>query len=73
MIDMLADPVRAQDETAGTEGALMQTLDRLRVVGGFGQDGQREIIHDREIASSGASSIVRGMPMRPQSSPIDGA
>src|ERR1700733_7422874 len=47
MVDMLAYPVSAQDEAAGTEGALMQALDRLRVVGGFGQDGKREITHQR--------------------------
>ena len=46
MIDMLAQPVGAQHETAGTEGALVQALDRLRVVGGFGQYCEGEIAHD---------------------------
>src|ERR1700753_1664088 len=45
MIDMLADPVGAQHKATGTKRTLMQSLYRLRVVGGFGQDGQREIVH----------------------------
>ena len=36
VIDMLAQAVGAQHETAGTEGAFMQAFDRLRVLGGFG-------------------------------------
>ena len=40
MIDMLADPVSAQHEAAGPERARVQPLDRLRVVGGFGQNRQ---------------------------------
>ena len=38
MIDMLAQPVGAEHEAAGAEGALMQALDGLRVVDGFGRD-----------------------------------
>ena len=37
---MLAQPIGAQHETAGPEGALVQALDRLRVVRGFGQYGE---------------------------------
>ena len=40
MIDMLAQPVSAQHETAGPECPLMQPLDRLRVIGGFGRYGK---------------------------------
>ena len=47
MIDMLAQPVCAQHETAGTEGAFVQTLDGLRVIGGLGQDGKGQIGHGR--------------------------
>ena len=46
MIDMLAQAIGAQHEAAGPEGTLVQALDRLRVVRGFRQDGQREIAHD---------------------------
>ena len=45
MVDMLAQPVGAQHETAGSERALMQAFDGLRVVGNFGQYRQREIAH----------------------------
>ena len=44
MIDMLADPIGAEHESAGAEGALVQPLDRLRVAGGLGKDGEREIV-----------------------------
>ena len=46
MIDMLAQAVGAQHETAGPEGALVQAFDRLRVVRRFGQDGEGKIAHD---------------------------
>ena len=45
MIDMLAQAIGAQHEAAGPEGALMQALDRVGVVGLLGQDGQGEITH----------------------------
>ena len=43
---MLAQAVGAQHETAGPEGALMQALDRLRVLWCFGQDGDVKFAHD---------------------------
>ena len=46
MVDMFAQAVGAEHETAGTEGALMQAFDRLRVLGGFGQYGDGEFAHD---------------------------
>ena len=46
MIDMLAQAIGAQHETAGPEGALMQALDRLRVFRGFRQYGEGQIVHD---------------------------
>jgi len=54
---MLAKPISAQDEAAGAERcALVQALDRLRIVGGFGQDCEREVAHGaRGIASSGGA------------------
>ena len=46
MIDMLAQAVRAQYETARTECAFVQAFDRLRVLGCFGQDGDVKSAHD---------------------------
>ena len=43
---MLAQAVGAQHETAGTEGALVQAFDRLRVLGCFGEDGDVKFAHD---------------------------
>ena len=59
MIDMLAQPIGAQHEAAGPEGALVQTLDRLRVVGGFGQYGEGEIVHGERGIASGAGAVHR--------------
>ena len=42
---MLAQPVGAQHETAGPEGALVQPFDRQRIAGGFGQNGEGKIVH----------------------------
>src|SRR3954468_16869504 len=47
MIDMLADSIRAKHEAAWPESALVQPRDRLCIVGGFGQNGEREIVHVR--------------------------
>ena len=38
MIDMLADAIGAEHETAGAERALVQPLDRLGVARSFGTD-----------------------------------
>ena len=46
VIDMLAQTVGAQHETAGTERALVQAFDRLRVLWCFGQDGDVKFAHD---------------------------
>ena len=46
MINMLAQAVSAEHETTGTEGAFVQTLDSLRVIGGFGQESEGEIGHE---------------------------
>ena len=48
----LADALGGAHETAGTEGALMQTLDCGRVFGLFGQDRDGEVGHEggRELA-----------------------
>ncbi len=43
---MLAQAVGAQHETAGTEGALVQAFDRLRVLWRFGQDSDVKFAHD---------------------------
>ena len=43
---MLAKPVGAQHEAAGPERALVQAFDRLRIVGGLGQYGEREVAHE---------------------------
>jgi hypothetical protein len=67
MIDMLAEPVGAQHETAGPEGALMQAFDRLRVIGGLGQYGEREVAHDARDSiwrRRGPSSQSRQIPNR---------
>ena len=61
---MLAQPVGAQHEAAGPERALVQAFDRLRVLGGLGQYGEREVAHDgRGIASGEARSIVPAAPI----------
>lgn len=54
MINMLAQAVSAEHETTGTEGAFVQTLDSLRVIGGFGQESEGEIGHEE------ADSICHG-------------
>src|SRR5205085_9727936 len=41
----LPQPVRGPGQAAGTERALVQPLDRDRVVGGFRQDGEGQIAH----------------------------
>ena len=46
MIDVFAQAVGAEHETAGPEGAFVQALDCLRVLGSFGQDGDGEFAHD---------------------------
>jgi hypothetical protein len=45
VIDMLAQPIGAQHETAWPERPLMQAFDRLRVISGFRQYGERQIAH----------------------------
>jgi hypothetical protein len=46
VVDMLAQAVGAQHETAGAEGALEQAFDGLRVLWRFGQDGDVKFAHD---------------------------
>ena len=62
MVDMLADPVGAQHEAAGPERARMQPLDRLRVVGGFGQNRQCKIVHGRRGIASCGGGVHRPVP-----------
>src|SRR3954452_6546566 len=45
MVDVFAQAVGAEHETAGPEGALVQAFDRLRVLWGFGQNGDGEFAH----------------------------
>ncbi len=45
MVDMFAQAVGAEHETAGPERAFVQALDRLRVLWSFGQDGDGEFAH----------------------------
>ena len=40
VVGALAQPIGGLGEAAGTEGALVQALDRERVVGGLRQDGE---------------------------------
>src|SRR6185295_16226239 len=47
VVDLLADAIGGARIAAGTESALVQPLDRLRVVRSFGQDGDRQIGHGR--------------------------
>jgi hypothetical protein len=46
MIDMLAQTIGAKHEAAGSESALMQALDCLRVLCGFRQYGEGKVVHD---------------------------
>src|SRR5262245_16811236 len=52
MAGALAQPVGRLGVAAGAEGALVQALDRHRVVGRFRPDGQREVGHLRPSALS---------------------
>jgi len=45
VVDMLAQAVSAQHKAAGPERAVVQAFDRMGVVGGFGQYGERKIVH----------------------------
>jgi hypothetical protein len=47
MAHALAQPIGRLGEAAGTEGALVQALDRRRVVGRFRQNGERGFGHRR--------------------------
>src|SRR3954451_2453046 len=53
MIDVLAQPVGAEHEPAGTERTLVQALDCERVVRRLGRNCQREVIHVGAIAFAG--------------------
>jgi hypothetical protein len=59
MIDMLAQAVGAQHETARPEGALEQALDRLCVFRRLGQNRNGEIIHGEGEIASGAGAVHR--------------
>src|SRR5690242_1146337 len=45
MVNMLTQPVSAEHEASGSEGAIMQTIDRLGVAGSLGQNSERQIPH----------------------------
>jgi hypothetical protein len=59
MIDMFAQPIGTQHKAAGPEGAGIETLDRLGVVGGLGQYGEREIGHAQRGIASGERAVHR--------------
>jgi len=61
----LAQPVSRLGVAAGAKGALVQALDRHRVVGRFRQDGQGEVGHLRPSALS----IWRGQGPLPGTQP----
>ena len=46
MADLLADAVGGARIAARPERALMQALDRSRILGLFGQDGDGQVGHD---------------------------
>ncbi len=60
MIDVFAQAVGAQHITAGTEGTLVQALDRLGVVLRLGQNGQGKLVHDGQRFIAFSSEVDTG-------------
>src|SRR5579862_1943105 len=58
---LLAQAIRGLGVAAGPERALVQAVDRRRVLGGLGQDGERQIVH----RAAPSIWIVRGPAAAP--------